>query len=403
MFLEILLAIICGIGAGIVTGLIPGIHVNLVSLIVLSSAPFFLGFTSPFVLVIFIIALAVTHTFLDFIPSALLGVPDADTALSVLPAHQLVMEGRAYECIKLTVIGSLLAVLTSIAFIPIMIVLMPYIYEIISKYIGHILVMVVAFMILKEKTRHRIFWAAFIFFASGVLGYVVLNFPGIKDPLFPLLSGLFGMSMLINSLFKDSVVPIQRITEDLEVSKKVTVKSLAAGTIAGSATGLLPGLGAAQASIIASCLVGEIGVLGYLMLQGAINTVNFLLSLVTLYTIEKARNGAIVAVLEIIGNIELSQLCTIIAATLVVAGVATYLALFFARFFSNLISKVNYKLLCILIIICTFVLVFIFSGFLGLFVLIVSTCVGLIPIHLGIGKNHGMGCLMLPVIIYFLI
>lgn len=402
MFSQILLAILCGIGAGIITGLIPGIHVNLVSLIVLSSAGFFLGFTSPFVLVIFIIALAVTHTFLDFIPSALLGVPDADTALSVLPAHRLVMEGRAYECIKLTVIGSLLSVLTSVAFIPIMILLMPLIYSFISRYIGHVLVVVVAFMIIKERTRHRIFWAGFIFFASGILGYVVLNFPGIKDPLFPLLSGLFGMSMLINSLFENSVVPKQRVTEDLDVGRKTTVKSLAAGTIAGSATGLLPGLGAAQASIIASTIVGEIGVLGYLMLQGAINTVNFLLSLVTLYTIEKARNGAIVAVLEIIGNIELPQLCAIVAATLVVAGIATYLALYFARFFSNLISRVNYKLLCITIIICTFVLVFIFSGFLGLFVLVTSTCVGLIPIHLGIGKNHGMGCLMLPVIIYFL-
>ncbi|MBW3013871.1 tripartite tricarboxylate transporter permease [Candidatus Woesearchaeota archaeon] len=403
MFSEIFLAILCGIGAGIVTGLIPGIHVNLVSLIVLSSASFFLAFTSPFVLVIFIIALAVTHTFLDFIPSALLGVPDADTALSVLPAHRLVMEGRAYECIKLTVIGSLLSVLTSIAFIPIMILLMPLIYEYISKYIGHVLVIVVAFMIIKERTKHRIFWAAFIFFVSGTLGYVVLNFPGIKDPLFPLLSGLFGMSMLINSLFENSVIPKQRVTEDLDVSKKVTVKSLAAGTIAGSATGLLPGLGAAQASIIASTIVGDIGVLGYLMLQGAINTVNFLLSLVTLYTIEKARNGAIVAVLEIIGRIELSQLCAIVAATLIVAGIATYLALNCARVFSNLISTVNYKLLCITIILCTFVLVFIFSGFLGLFVLLISTSVGLIPIHLGIGKNHGMGCLMLPVIIYFLV
>jgi putative membrane protein len=49
------------------------------------------------------------------------------------------------------------------------------------------------------------------------------------------------------------------------------------------------------------------------------------------------------------------------------------------------------------------VLVLIFSGFLGLFVLIVSTSIGLIPNLAGVGKNNAMGCLLLPVILYFLL
>ena len=49
------------------------------------------------------------------------------------------------------------------------------------------------------------------------------------------------------------------------------------------------------------------------------------------------------------------------------------------------------------------VLVFVFSGFLGLFVLIVSTSIGLIPNLAGVGKNNAMGCLLLPVMLYFLL
>ncbi|MCK5636088.1 MAG: tripartite tricarboxylate transporter permease, partial [Thermoplasmatales archaeon] len=35
-----------------------------------------------------------------------LGAPEADTALSVLPAHQLLLEGKGYEAVALSAIGS---------------------------------------------------------------------------------------------------------------------------------------------------------------------------------------------------------------------------------------------------------------------------------------------------------
>ncbi|MBW3013488.1 tripartite tricarboxylate transporter permease [Candidatus Woesearchaeota archaeon] len=401
--LFILAAILIGCAFGIVTGLIPGIHVNLVALLLLSISPVLLHFVSPIVLAVFIVSLAVTHTFLDFIPSALLGIPDEDTALAIMPAHKLVLEGKAFECVKLTVIGSLLSVLSSIAIIPVLILLLPPVFEKINPVMGYILIVIVGFMILKEKTKNNKFWAFVVCGLSGVLGYLILNNPLFKDPLFPLLSGLFGTSMLINSLFQKTQMPKQRITEDLEISKKTIAKSLAGGTIAGSMTGLFPGVGAAQAGIIGSVIVGDIGVLGYLILQGAINTVNFLISLVTLFTIEKARNGAVIVVLEIMGKLTLPQLITIIACALVVAGIATYLALFFAKVFSKIIEKVNYTYLSVSIILLITTLVFVFCGFIGLVVLAVSTCLGLVPIYLGIGKNHSMGCLLIPVILYFIV
>ena len=401
--LLLLTAIIIGCAFGCVTGLIPGIHVNLVALLLLSISPILLQFVSPIVLAVFIISLAVTHTFLDFIPGALLGIPDEDTALAIMPAHKLVLEGKAFECVKLTVIGSLLSVLTSIAIIPVLILLLPPIFEKINPVMGYILIVIVAFMILKEKSLNNKFWAFVVCILSGILGYIILSNPIFKDPLFPLLSGLFGVSMLFNSLFEKTQMPKQRITEDLEIDKKLITKSITGGTIAGSMTGLFPGVGAAQAGIIGSIIVGDIGVLGYLILQGAINTVNFLISLVTLFTIEKARNGAVIVVLEILGKLTLPQLITIIACALIVAGIATYLALFFAKIFSRIIGKVNYTYLSIGIILLIITLVFIFCGLIGLFVLAVSTCLGLVPIYLGIGKNHSMGCLLIPVILFFII
>jgi len=69
LFLELLISIIIGILFGMLTGLIPGIHINLISLLLLSISPFLLQYFSIISLAIFIIAMSVTHTFLDSIPS----------------------------------------------------------------------------------------------------------------------------------------------------------------------------------------------------------------------------------------------------------------------------------------------------------------------------------------------
>ncbi|MBN2112233.1 tripartite tricarboxylate transporter permease [Candidatus Woesearchaeota archaeon] len=403
MLLKLIISLVLGVFAGIITGLTPGIHINLVSVMVVSASSFLLGFAEPAVISVFIISMAVTHTFLDAIPSIYLGAPDEDTALAVLPGHRLLLEGMGHEAVKLTVIGSLLCLIMSVVLFPLFMVVFPIIYSAIKNYVGWILLFVVVFMILKEKEKDKIFWSTVVFLFSGSLGIVVLSMENLRQPLFPLLSGLFGTSILLYSLSQEVVLPKQRITEMVNVEKKDAAKALIAGVFSGGLTSLFPGLGAAHAAIIAKTFFRSITTVSYLILVGGINTVNFLLSLVTLYTLNKARNGAVIAVLEIIQNINFQQLLIFISASLVVGGIASFLALKISRIFSFFVSKVNYKFLCLLVVALVTALVFVFSGFLGLFVLIVSTSVGLIPSFVGVGKSNAMGCLLLPVILYFLL
>jgi putative membrane protein len=186
MLFEILLAITIGCFFGIITGLIPGIHINLVSLLLVSLSTYFLSFTNRLVLGVFIIAMAVTHTFLDTIPSVFLGAPNSDTALAVLPGHRMLLEGKGYDAVKLTVIGSLLCLISTSVFIILLIPVVPIIYSFISPWIGWILICVVSYMILTEQKK---LYGLFVFLISGVLGIIVLNIPNLKQPLFPMLSG----------------------------------------------------------------------------------------------------------------------------------------------------------------------------------------------------------------------
>ncbi|MEK6949132.1 MAG: tripartite tricarboxylate transporter permease [Nanoarchaeota archaeon] len=403
MFLEFLIACLLGILAGIFTGLTPGIHINLVSLLVVSSAAYLTNIFSFASLGVFIISMAITHTFLDTLPAIFLGAPESETALSVLPGHKLLLKGMGYEAVKLTIIGSLMSLLAALFLFPLFIFLVPRIYEGIQVYIGYFLIAIMAYMIFIEKGADKKFWSFAVFMLSGILGLIVLTLPNLGQPLFPLLSGLFGISMLIVSLMQKTEIPKQNITDQINIPKKESIKAIGAATLTGSLASFFPGLGPAQAAVIGSQIVGSLENYAFLILVGGINTVNMAVSLVSLYTIEKARNGAVLAIMELLPSINLEILLLFIAATLFAGGIATFLALYLSKIFIKIMEKVNYSMLCISVISFVTILVFYFSSWAGLLILLVSTAIGIVPNIVNVKRSHSMGCLILPVILFFVL
>jgi putative membrane protein len=403
MFFEIVIAIVLGCLIGIISGLTPGIHVNLVSVVLVSVSPVLLQYTSPIVLGVFIISLAITHTFLDTIPSIFLGAPDPDTVMSVLPGHRMLLDGMGFEAVRLMIVGSFLCLIITLALTPLVIPILPTVYSWIEPLMAYLLIFVVIWMVLIERGIKKKFIGFYIFFQAGLLGLIVFNMPSLSQPLFPMLSGLFGISTLILSLGDKVNMPVQDMTKKVVVSKVKTVKALFAGTVSGALTGMMPGLGAAQASIIGMMIVGRnIGMYAFLILVGGIGTVNFAFSIATLYALSKARNGAIVAVMELQNTISYKELWIFIFAALVAGCIATLLTLSIGKMFSKLVTKMNYKALALGIIVFVSAMVLFLTNWLGFLVLIVSTFIGMLPALIGVKRSHNMGCLLLPVIIYFL-
>jgi putative membrane protein len=401
MFLEVIIALLLGVVAGTFTGLIPGIHVNLISLMVLSCSALLLQITTPIVLGVFIISLAITHTFLDSLPSIYLGAPDEAQALNVLPGHRLLNKGEGHNAITYTVIGSLGCLILGIALFPLFIVSMEKIYPIVKEYIGYILILIMAFMIIKDNGKRA--KSLMLFLMAGCLGLIVFSIPNLKQPLFPLLSGLFGFSILLVSLLQKSAIPKQDLSKPLTISKKNIAKSVSAASGVGFIAAFLPGFGSSQAAIVATNVVGDIGDEGFLSLVGGINTANMLISIATAYVLNKARNGAILTVNKLLGGIGLKEMLLFLGVALVVGGIAAMLALSISKVFSRFIVKIKYSYIVFGIIGFIVLLTSYFDGFIGLGILITSTAIGLTASFLGVGKNHLMGCLILPVILYFVL
>ncbi len=403
MIFQYLIAILIGVLAGTISGLIPGIHINLIAIILVSISGFFLNFTSSIILVIFIISMAITHTFVDFIPSIFLGAPDSDTALAVLPGHRLLLKKQAYHAIIYTLYGSIIAIPLLLLIIPIMFLFLPLINNFLPKIIPLLLILATVLTIKKEQNK---LFAIIIFLLSGILGYITLN-SSVNQPLLPLLTGLFGGSNLIISMIRKTKIPKQQFTKikNIKLTQKQFLRSSLISGIFSPICSFLPGLGSSHAAVLSSAVFKkkQLKEEEFLFIVGIINTLVMSTSFFTLHLIGKTRTGAAVAINNILPNLNSKYLIIIFITIIIASFLATIITIYFAKMFSKIISEINYIFLAITTLIIIFIIVLIISKILGIFIFLTSSLMGLTAILTKIKRINLMGCLIIPVIIFYIL
>tara|TARA_Y100000034_G_C6897271_1_gene413999 strand:+ start:693 stop:1913 length:1221 start_codon:yes stop_codon:yes gene_type:complete len=404
MLLEITLALLIGILAGTITGLFPGIHINLIAAILLSSLSLPLFTSLPlFPLVIFIVSMAVTHTFLDFIPSIYLGAPEEDSFLSVLPGHNLLLKGQGHKAVMLTLYGSLISLIVIVLFIPIFIFLIPQLQTIITPILPFILIFASFYLIFRESA---FLTALTVFLLAGFLGIITLNYLPIRSPLLPLLTGLFGLSTLLISLKNKTSIPKQSISPfSFPLTKSQILKSSISAALTAPFASFLPGFGSGQAAVISSELSNtdeSSSPQQFLFLVGMINTIVMGLSFITIFSIQRIRTGAASAVLQILKTISSLQLTMIISTIFISGTLAFFLGIKISKIFASNITKISYKYLSIFIITVLIIINMILSNPLGLLVLAASSALGIFCILSNVKRINLMGALILPTIIFYL-
>lgn len=400
LILSFILAIVLGVAAGTLTGLFPGIHVNLVAVFLLSASSYLLQYTSMISLVIFIVAMSLTHSFLDFIPSIFLGAPNEDSFLSILPGHELLKKGHGYEAVILTLYGSLIALPIILIFIPIFIFILPAVHELIGSIIAFLLIFFSLYLIFREE---NFLTSLTIFVLAGFLGFLTLNLP-VREPLLPLLTGLFGSSTLIVSLKTSPEKLTKQIIKPLKhiiLPKTQIIKSTLTASIAAPLCSFLPGIGSGHAAVIAS-EISEHNGRSFLFLNGAITTIVTALTFITLYAINRARSGTAVVIKEILQKITFQDLVIIIMAVILSSLISFFLGIWLAKLTAKHINKINYRTLSIITLFILLTVNLFFSNILGIFVLITSTALGIFAIISNSRRINLMGSLLIPTILFYL-
>jgi putative membrane protein len=392
--LHLISALLLGILTGTQTGLTPGIHINLIAASVLilpitSSLP-------SIILIIFITSMAITHTFVDFIPAIFLGAPDSDTGLGILPGHELLLTGRGHHALKLTLVGSTIAITTLIIIIPFFIILMPKAYPFIQRMMAFFLIWTSIFLIYNEKSSK--INAILIFTLAGFLGIASLNLKN-STPLLPLLTGLFGTSTIIHSIKSKTKIPKQE-TKKTKISKKELIKPTIATILVSPICSFFPGLGSSQAAIIGSEITGKQTREQFLVLVGSINTLVMSISFLTLYLFQKSRSGTAFAISQIT-QISKTDLTIIIITIIISAIIAIPITLAISKSISKHIHKIPYIKISTPILILLIIITLSLSGLTGLIILMTSTALGLTCIEISCRRNFLMGAILIPTIIFY--
>jgi putative membrane protein len=401
LFLEILLFTFIGILGGIIAGLTPGIHTNTLILIVLGLLPLLAGFPIQAVVAL-IVSMAITSTLVDFIPSIFLNAPSEDTALSILPGHRLLLEGKGLEAIFLSVIGGIGVIILFILLSPLMLKFLPVIYSFAKSRMALLLLIVAGVMVLTEKGKKKL-WALSVFLLAGILGLVTLNSTLIQPDFvfFPLFTGMFGISAILLSL-KDKTNLPKQLSDFGVVKKSLAVIGSIKGFFAGLLVGILPGLGSAQAGTLVQTITRKDDNKEFLVSLGGINTANALFAITALYTISRPRSGAAVAIEKILENFGFNDFLMVIAVSLVTIGIGAIATLFLSKRFLTLVQKFSYKKISLSILGLLLILTIIFTGPIGLLVLVISTAIGLIAPLTGVKRSLGMSVIIMPVILFYL-
>lgn len=385
-----------GVALGTTSGLIPGLHTNNMALLLAGAAPSIPG---PSLYVgMAMLAAGVTHTFLEIVPTLALGVPAPATAVTALPGHRLVLEGRGPEALRLSALGSGIAVVLAVPLsIPItrgMTALWPTVRANLTLVLGAVAVG----LVLTERGVGSKLVAAVSFCLSGALGIATLDLSpsaplAAGGMLAPLFAGLFGAPVLIDAIGGDGVPPQDDPT--IATSKRSVLGLSGIGTLAGAVVGYVPAVSSAIAATFALFAVpGRYGARGFVVTTSGVNTANTVFALFALVALGSPRTGVLVALEATEVPLSLPHLLAAVAlgATAGAVGVLVIGDRYLAVVGNLDPTRLSVGLLCVLA-----ALSYLFAGPTGVAAYVAATLVGLVPARLGARRATLMGVLICPI------
>jgi len=392
MFVDLLIVVLVGTFIGFLVGLVPGIHPNTLFVMLLAS-PVLYGH-SPFLSLVFIVSVSVSNTISDFIPSIMLGAPEPATALSVLPAHRMLLSGKGYEALLLTVVGGMGVTMLTVATMPLLVYVVPAVYHMSKPFIGFVLALVLLWMITSEKHKKQ---AVVVSLLCGVFGLFSLSALPSSLSLFPVLTGLFGASALLLNTRTRTTLP-QQETEPTVVLRK---NAIFAGWFSGIISGMLPGVGSSQTGAITSQIF-RTNRKDFLISLGGINTSNILFTFIMFHALGKIRSGATAAAAQILHESTNHALLLVASASLISCFISS---VFVAKTGKKMLAGLcgtNYSRINTAVLIFLVVIVSLLSGPLGLLVFFTATLAGMYTIKTGVSRSLMMSYFILPTSLFFI-
>jgi len=417
-------AVLAGTVLACFLAILPGLHIyNVMGLAALFLYSLHGGGLAamPEVYIPFMIGLVTGWSVLNTIPSVLLGAPDESAIFTVLPGQKYLMAGIGYEGTMMIGAGSLIGVFLLIFLVgPFAPKFLPIVRYVLNPHMHWILWVIITFILMTEwpkgGNRGPAGWSKFFdawstlgaglltFLLSGLLGFLLLYRPLVSvnnafQNIMPAFVGLFAIPWCLLNAISGTVVPKQYVCDTLNINGDLLLRSGIAGGIGGGFAAFFPVVTGGIGGLLAGHATAQRDERVFMMSQGVSKVVYYIGALMLFFApgLFLTRGGGALIVKGLytphtwgdyylaLGSIALSG-----AVSFLLMSPLTKLTL-------KLIKVVDYRHISIFSLGIIVTLVFVITGWAGLFITTVATGIGLIPVLFGSRRLNCLGVLLLPI------
>ncbi len=420
--LLVLAATIAGTAISSVLSCLPALHAyNVLGLVI-----FFLlsdiGSGVPAeVYIPFMTGMIVGWAMLNTIPAVILGAPDESALFAVLPGQKYLMTGRGYEGTMITGVGGLLGIVFLVFIVgPVAPKALPLIREVLTPHLHWVLWLIIVYMLMAEwpkgGTGGVSGWAKFLdgwkslgagiatFVVSGAFGFILLYRSPVSievafQNIMPAFVGLFAIPWCLLNIISGTGVPPQRVYKELEVDGDVLMRSMAAGGLGGGFAAFFPVVTGGIGGMLAGHATAQRDERVFLMSQGVSKLVYYVGAFMMFFVPMLAvKRGGAAWMLQGIHTPNAWYDYYMVLAAICIAGALSFLLMSpLTRLVLYTIDRFNYRMVSVVALTIIVLLVFSIVGFKGIFVMLVGTGIGLIPVFFGSRRLNCLGILLLPV------
>jgi putative membrane protein len=411
-----------GVILATIFSLIPGLHIySLLGFVVLFILT--LDYVDPLVFSAFTASMLVGYCLGSSISAVYFQTPDDSSVFMVFPSQKYLQDGRGFEAVFLTGIGAVIGALLACMLIIFGSTFLTLLVDLLVAHSLWIIATAMAFVWLSEwpkdparqKTRLGRLGAAwvqllmglFVIAASGILG-IYLFFSQLIPPersfqgLAAAFVGLFAIPSILQNLFsakKD--IPKQYLGKTIEGNPSELIQGVAGGVIGGSIGMLIPSLTAGVGNTFARHAVAQSGDRSFMFSQGLSRSIYYIGAVMLLFIpgVIIRRGGAALFITMFYVPNTFSELLIIASTVLISTAVGWFLFTLIAKGITKSIHRIDTRFISFFGLTIMLLLTYYMLGFSGIFILVVATAIGYIPLVFNTRRIHCISVITIPIMI----
>ncbi|MGD9780757.1 MAG: tripartite tricarboxylate transporter permease [Kiritimatiellia bacterium] len=423
-FWIVLLSVTAGTVVTSVLACLPGLHVyNVMGALVLGILA--LEGTAhaipPEVYVPAFTGMVVGWAMLNTIPAVLLGTPDESAMFTVLPGQKYLMAGRGFEGTMITAVGGLAGAFFLVCVVaPFAPRYLPVSQQVLKGNMHWVLWVIITFMLMSEwpkgGNRGPAGWAKFYdawktllaglatFLLAGLLGFILLTRSPVNHEvafqnIMPAFVGLFAVPWCLLNMISAADVPKQKTAKSLAINGDVVLRSVWSGGLGGGIAAYFPIVTGGVGGMLAGHACAQRDERIFIMGQGVSKFIYYVGAFMLMFVpgLYLTRGGGAWMVRALYTPTGISDYYLVLGSIAISAAISYLMMEPLAKLTLKFIDRFDYRHVSTVALAIIVVMVVAVTGWVGLFIALVGTGIGLLPVLFGSRRLNCLGILLLPI------